>query len=352
MRRLMLLATVDARQPAAWVALVVAAVVAALLPAAPPAGWPAPAVVATLLGAALAVMAVGDVGNLRGLAGIDGVWLAERVAWPLLGWVAAASPRQEWSLFACGGVGILATATAVATFVRRGAIAADAASAALVVAFGAVAAGWWAESLWPGRFPAGAGAAVLVLAAAATMILSTSPVPFPLRRALTAAGMFGAVAGMVAWLFLAANRAALDLAASLAWFVALAVPLATLGDGASHAAVWRRLERAAPRAPGGRLRLPPGRTRDGAFAVLTTAAVLGWPPLVATLLSGADPARSWPAASVVMALAAAAGTLLAVVWLGERAGMSPATAQAGALGGACLAVAAAMASGVAGTNWR
>lgn len=350
-RRLMLLATIDARRPATWVAVAVAAAAVAVLAGSAPAGWPAPSVVALLLGAAIAVTALGDVAELRSPAGIDRGWLAERVAWPLLAWIAAAALRQDVPLLACGGVGILAAATLVAGVARRGATGADAASAALVVASAAVAAGWWAESLWPGPSSAATGAAVVVLGTAAA-VGPRSSVRFRLRRALTAAGMIGAVAGMVAWLFLAANRAGLDLAASLAWFAALAVPEATLGDGVSHARVWRRLERAAARAAGGRLRLPPGRTRDGVFAVLTTGAILGWPPLVAALLAGADGGRSWPAAGVVMALAAAGTALLAVVWLGGRAGLGPATAQAAVLGGACLALATAMASGVVGPNCR
>lgn len=354
MRRWMLLAKIDARQPAAWFAIVVAAMAAALLPETAPAGWPAPAVVATLLGGTLAVMAVGDAGNLRAPAGIDVGWLAERIAWPLLGWAAAAAWRQHWPLLACGAVGILATAALAAVVVRRGAIGADAASAALVAAAGTCAAGWWAESLRPGRLSAGVAPALLVLAVCGT-VATSRPTPafrLHLRRALTGAGMFGALGGMVAWLSLAADRAALDLAASLAWFVALAVPAATLGDGVSHATLWRRLERAAPSAAGGRLRLPPGRTRDGVYAALTTAALLGWPPLVAAVVSGANPARSWPAASVVVALAAAAGALLALVWLGERARMSPATVQAAVLGGVCLGLAATLAAGVAGPNCR
>lgn len=359
LRRWLLLATIDSRQPAAWLALAVAAATAALLPEATPSGWPAPAVVATLLGAALAVMALGDAGNFREPSGVDVAWVAERVSWPLVGWGAAAAVRQHWPLLACGAVGIVAAAALVAALVRRGALGADAASAALLAAGGSAAAGWWAESLWPGRLPVGravetAAAAVLVLVVLPVFATTraTPALRFHLRRALTAAGMIGAVAGMVAWLLLAADRAVLDLAASLAWFAALAVPAATLGDGASHAAVWRRLERAAPSAAGGRFRLPHGRTRDGMFAVLTTGALLGWPPLVAAMVSTADLARSWPAASVVVALAVAAGALLAVVWLGERAGMRPATVQAAAIGGACLALAAALAAGVAGPNCR
>lgn len=354
LRRWMLLARIDARQPAAWLAAAVAALVAAWLPCPTPAGWPTPAVVATLLGAALAVMALGDAGNFRDLTSLDVGWLAERVAWPLLGWAAAAALRQNWLLLACGAVGMLASAMLVAALVRRGALGADAASTALVAAAGAVAAGWWAESSLSGRLPAGAVVAVLllgVLGAAATMS-PTLPVRLHVRRALTAAGMVGALAGMVAWLFLAADRAALDLAASLAWFAALAVPAATLGDGVSHADPWRRLERVAPGDGARRPRLGPGRTRDGVLAVLTTGALLGWPPLVAALLSGAQLAGAWPAVSVVVAVGAAAGALLAVVWLGERAGMSPASLQAAVIGCACLALVAAMATEVAGPNCR
>jgi hypothetical protein len=134
--------------------------------------------------------------------------------------------------------------------------------------------------------------------------------------------MMGAMAGMVGWLFLAAEHAIFDLVASLAWFAALAVPSATMGDGVSHAAVWRRLERAAPR---GRLRLGPGRTRDGVQAVVTAAAVVGWPPLVAAALAGGDAARSVAAWLVVSAIAAAAILLLGAVGLGRLVGATPDT---------------------------
>lgn len=350
LRRWMLLARIDARQPAAWLALAVAAAAAALLPEAAPAGWPAAPVVGTLLGAAVAVMALGDAGHLGGAGGTDGGWLAERIAWPLLGWGVAAALREHWPLLACGWIGIVAAALLVAVLVRRGALGADAASAALVAAGASAAVGWWVDSVWPGRFPAGALAAaslaVVALGASAAVGLARG-LRAGLRRLLTAAGMTGALVGMVAWLFLAADRAPLDLASSLAWFAALAVPAATLGDGVLHAAVWRRLERAAPRPAGGRPRLPPGRARDGVIAALSHAALLGWPPLVAAAMSGASLARAWPAASVVLALAVAAGVLLAIVWLGEWAAGSPATVQALAIACACLAVAGTMA-GLAG----
>ena len=339
LRRWMLLVRIDVRQPAAWLALVLAVVTAGLVPGTPAAGSPGPALMATLLGGMLAVMAVGDAGDFRAAAGIDVGWLAERIAWPLAGWAAVAASRHDWPLLGCGAVGILATATLVAALVRQGAVGADAASAALLAAGGSGAAGWTAESVWPGRFPAGAAAVVLlglVVFGTGVMVRPTPALRFHLRRALTATGMFGALGGMVAWLLLAADRAVLDLMVSLAGFVALAIPAATLGDGVSHAALWRRVERAAAAAEGGRLHLPPGRHRDGVFAVLTTAAVLGWPPLVAAVIAG--PARSWPAAQVVLALMGTGGAALAVVWLGERASLRPATVQATALGWACLAV--------------
>lgn len=350
MRRLMALARIDARRPAAWLSLAVALAVAAMLPAASPEGWPGPAVAATLLGAAVAVMALGDAAPAAVAADIDlGRW-AERAAWPLLGWGIAAGPRGDFEVLACGELGILSAAGLVAALVRRGALGADAASAALVAAGASTAAGWWADAIWPTRMPGGAIAAgLLALAALGVAVgLHSSPaIRSGLRRLLTAAGMAGAIAGMVGWLFLAVDRAALDLTASLAWFAALAVPPATLGDGVSHAAVWRRLERAAPRAQGARPRPPPGRTRDGVLAVLTAAAILGWPPLVAAALSGAGLAGAWPAASVPVALAGAAGVLLLVAWVCERAAVSPATAHAAALACAILAVAGALAYGAA-----
>lgn len=347
LRRWLLQARIDARQPAVWLALGVAALAAAMLPDAPPPGWPAPAAVATLLGAAAAVMALGDAGRLGGDVG----WLAGRTVWPLVGWGAVAALRGQPALLAAGWSGAVAGGLIVALLVRRGAVVADAASAALVAAGASAAVGWWIDSAWPGWLPAGVGAAAILALGALGAAAAIPPAPVlraGLRPLLTAAGMTGALAGMVAWLFLAADRAAFDLAASLAWFAALAVPVATLGDGVSHGAVWRRLERAAPRAAGAPRRLPPGRGRDSVLAVVGHAALLGWPPLVAAVIAGASLARAWPALGVVLALAAAAGALVAVVRLGESAGASPATLQAVAVAGACLALAGAMAGAADG----
>lgn len=360
MRRLILLATIDARRPAAWLTLGVAAIVAALLSAAPPDGCPPPAVIAVAIGASLAVAAIGDATPRANAAVIDAARVAERAAWPLVGWWSgclfgwpvAAGGQPDVALAVAGGLGIVAGGGLFALLNRRGLLGADAASATLVVAAGAGALGWWAESVWPGQMPGG-GVASGVLAGgavAAWALLGRQPGggALPTRAAarhlLTAAAMMGAMAGMVGWLFLAVELARLDLAASLAWFVALAVPAATLGDGVSHAALWRRLERLAPR--GGGVRLAPGPIRDSLQAVLTTAALLGWPPIVVAALAGGDVAKSGAALSVVGALAAAAGVLLVIVSLGRAVGATPDTQLAVAVAGTCLGLAACVALGL------
>ncbi|MFM8497701.1 MAG: hypothetical protein ACKOEM_19595 [Planctomycetia bacterium] len=346
MRRLILLATIDARRPAAWLALVVAVVGAALLSAAPLDGCPTPSVIAAVVGAGLAVAAIGDATPRANAADLDVARVAERAAWPLVGWLVAAGGLGDALLAATGALGILAGGGLFALLSRRGMLAADAASATLVVTAGAGALGWWAGGAWPGRMPGGAGAggvlAGVTIGAWAMLGRWPSSAAMPARSTarhlLTAAAMMGAMAGMVGWLFLAADLARLDLVASLAWFVALAVPAATLGDGVSHAVVWQRLAGAAPR--GGGWRPAPGRVRDSLQATLTTAALLGWPPLVVAALAGSDAARLGAALSVVAALAVAAAVLLAIVGLGGVARATPDTQLAVAITGTCLCMAA------------
>ncbi|MEI6239970.1 MAG: hypothetical protein WCR51_06250 [Planctomycetia bacterium] len=345
--RVPLLASVDARRPAAWLALATAAIGAALLPDAVPADCPAPAVMAAVFGALLAVMAIGDAVPQGHTPAFDLVWLAERAAWPLFGWLLAAGGRADVWLAGSGALGIATGAALLAILGRRGLLAADAASATLVAAGCAGAAGWWADVVWPERMP-GAGVAIggfvgLAVTAGALLghrqVSPATSVRYTARHLLTAAAMMGAMAGMVGWLFLAADLAAFDLVASLAWFVSLAVPAATLGDGVSHAAVWRRVERAAPHCAGGRLRLGPGRRRDGVLAAVTAAALLGWPPLVAAAVAGGDVARSWPSLLVVAALAVAVIVLLCIVSLGGAVGATPDTQLAVAIAGTCLCMA-------------
>jgi len=343
-RRLLLLVSIDARRPAAWLTLAAAAAVGMLSAASSDAG-PTPAVWAAVVGAVLAVAALGDVTPQRSGAICDPVWCGERVAWPLCGWLVAAACFGGGGATAHGAVGSVAGGALFAMLCRRGLLAADGASMTFVVACCAGAAGWWADAVWPGQMP-GAVVTTVVLGGVAAAVWAlrgfrevetVATVRSSARHLLTAAAMMGAMAGMVGWLFLAAEHAICDLVASLAWFGALAVPSATLGDGVSHAAVWRRLERAAPR---GRLRLGPGRTRDGVQAVVTTAALVGWPPLVAAALAGGDAARSGAAWIVVVAVAAAAVLLLGAVGFGRLVGATPDT-QLAVVVVVCLAVAVA-----------
>ncbi|NBW97464.1 MAG: hypothetical protein EBR28_12240, partial [Planctomycetia bacterium] len=290
LRGLALLVRIDARRPAAWLALATAVAAAWLLPLATVPGSPPAPVTSILLGGVLAVMAVG--GLEAAATERAGPWFAERAAWPLAGWVAAAGLRGEAVSLVAGGLAVVAV---VFSLVGAFYYLPDAASAALAAAAAAGAVGWAVTASGAGG-GAGVAAAVVVLAifAAGVMACATrGPAEWEVaprhsaRRLLTALAMGGALTGMVAWLLLAEDRTGLDLAASLALLVALAVPAATLGDGVSHLAAWRRVERAAPVADP-RRRLPPGRRRDILLGVLVPAAILGWPPIVAATLSGAD----------------------------------------------------------------
>lgn len=344
-----LLVSIDARRPAAWLTLAAAAGVAVVLAVAPGGDAPTPPVTAVVVGALLAVAAIGGSACPRNVVECAAVWWAERAAWPLLGWLLAAGWWGGGALVACGACGIAIGAALLALLCRSGLLAADAASVTLVAACCAGAAGWWADGAWSDLLPGGVVATGVFGAAAllAGILLggrefrSATSARYTTRHLLTAAAMMGAMAGMVGWLFLATELAACELAASLAWFGALVVPAATLGDGVSHAAVWRRLEQAAPRCGGPRLRLAPGRMRDGVQAVVTTAAVLGWPPLVAAALAGGDAARSGAAFLVVAALAAAAVLLLAAVGLAGLVAAAPDTHLAVVGAATSLAVAVA-----------
>ena len=347
LRGLALLVRIDARRPAAWLALATAVAAAWLLPLATVPGSPPAPVTSILLGGVLAVMAVG--GLEAAATERAGPWFAERAAWPLAGWVAAAGLRGEAVSLVAGGLAVVAVAAARRSLAALGLVAADAASAALAAAAAAGAVGWAVTASGAGG-GAGVAAAVVVLAifAAGVMACATrGPAEWEVaprhsaRRLLTALAMGGALTGMVAWLLLAEDRTGLDLAASLALLVALAVPAATLGDGVSHLAAWRRVERAAPVADP-RRRLPPGRRRDILLGVLVPAAILGWPPIVAATLSGADAGLAGPSALIVATIAAVAVVLWALARLGEAVGASPDTVHAAILAAACAAVLAAV----------
>jgi hypothetical protein len=339
-----LFARTDARRPASWLMLLAAAVVAADVSSA----GVTSGMVAFGAGAMLAVGAIGNL-PLRACAALGRasraprIWLVERATWPAVGVVvgaAIASPCPGPQAGAAA-TGLAAAAATVFAVRRRGVAAADAASLTLVIAGIAGAAGAiGAAQIDPvDGMPAwGVAVAIAVVAwiaagfvaavidwrrrAAAAWLHDAGP-PRMLRRWLTGVAMASALAAMTGWLFLDPSRAWLLPLLSVGWFVALAVPEAALGEGASDL--------------GGRRR---SRLRQSLAAIVTPAAILGWPAVVAAALGagGADGVRA--AAVTVVVLAVAAATLAVIVWSLAARGATAETAQAVGLS---VALAAALA---------
>jgi hypothetical protein len=158
--------------------------------------------------------------------------------------------------------------------------------------------------------------------------------------------MMAALLGMVGWLFLDPTRATDFRTMTLAWFVSLAVPLATLGDGAMHTRAWRWVYRSAPLRFSGAgptgvmLRFWRPRLGSESFSrvtVVSLAAILAWPAVVAALILAGEPAVAWRAASTVMSLAVAAVAMAGLGRAGANLGWSGDSTQALALLGALVA---------------
>jgi hypothetical protein len=374
-RWLALLARIDARRPASWLALLAAAggLVSAAqtpVPAAVALGWWA--------GTLAVVAALGELPDDEQWSGMPTPpWLAGRLLWPLaglgLGWWlewgfgAVARGESAWPAGAAVAAGIVAGGAAVRGALAWKARAADASSLALVLG-GIAAAGalavpanmldaWCLSSASLAWISA---ATISVAVAVSQSRLAPAdrptqrsdddppalPVIGPLRRRLNSSAMVAALMGMVGWLFLDPTRAADFHTMTLAWFVSLAVPLATLGDGAIHTHAWRWLYRSAPvlfpaaRSTGIMPRLWRPRLGSDSFSrvmVVSLAAILAWPALVAALILAGDPAVAWRAASTVMALAAAALALVALGSVRASLGWSGDSTQAVALLGALFA---------------
>ena len=370
-RWLALLARIDARRPASWLALLAAAggVVSAALtpvPAAVALGW---------WGGTLAVVtALGELPDDEQWSGMPTPpWLAGRLLWPLAGWglgwgfIAVVWGEDAWPAGGALAAGIVAGGAAIRVALAWKARAADASSLALVLggtaAAGALAVPANTPDAWclPSASLAWISAAIICVAVAVSQSRLAPadrrthhsadeppvlPVIGPLRRRLNSSAMVAALLGMVGWLFLDPTRAADFHTMTLAWFVCLAVPLATLGDGAMHAHAWRWLYRSAPvrfpaaRSTGVMPRLWRPRLGSESFSrvtVVSLAAILAWPALVAALILAGEPAVAWRAASTVMALAAAALGLVALGRVGASLGWSGDSTQAVALLGAVVA---------------
>jgi hypothetical protein len=329
-----LLARIDARRPASWLMLAAAIPIAAA-----PMAWPTAAMVAFGAGAVLAVGAVGSL-PLRACTALgrgarpELAWLVERAAWPAAGLAlggAIAPPRPGGAVWAAAA-GLVAAAATGYVVRRRGSPAADAGSLALVFAGIAGAAGAIGAAQIGSRpgIPAGSAAVAIALVAwavagfvaagidwrrrAADAWLHDAGPPRTLRLCLTVVAMASALAAMIGWLFLDPSRAALLPVLSVGWFVALAVPEAALGDGASDAGGWRR--------------------RQSLAAIVTPAAILGWPAVVAAALGAGGVGGIRAAAVTIVVLAVAAAVLAAIVWSLAAAGATAETAQAVALAAA------------------
>jgi len=343
LRVIPVLLRIDARRPPSWLTLVASVASGWWLSALVPAGE-TPLGAAALGGAILAVAALGDLPLPACAPWGAAVWAGSRAVWPAAGFVAGAVARLamggvSWqsglAVAIAGLIGIVAATVTVSVARRSGASAADAASLALVAAGAAAACGWLVRTRGGDLSDlAVVGIGAVVSVAVAALVARRCNVVRParaLRSALTLAAMATALVGMAAWLFLDPDRAALDLAVSLAWFVALAVPAATLGDGVSHLSGWRLLG--------------VGRMRALLVSLMADATILAWPPLVAAAVMAATPERARPALVTLVALATAALLLLVVAWVNEWLQAAPETGHAAALVIALLACMAAVSAG-------
>lgn len=327
-------------------------------------------------------------------------WACERAAWLLVGMMLgmlagsggtdSCEPESFGMLAAATAGALLAAVTTVAGRLA-GTKAADAASLTLLLATASVAAGHGLASLLGGSF-AGAMAAWLLLGGlgwawsysqqttievvlpgshrvgkvpgADVLHVDALPANGPLRQTLSRVAMVAALVAMAGWLILEpgfdpeaggghepvgqhgqwerlvqVHRAAVAWALfTAAWFIALAVPQATLQDGMAGARDWERLFRTTSGARRGgaawrpRLSVPRlGPVRFAGGVALTQAAVLGWPVLVCAVLSLPTPAAARLPLGIVIGLAAAAAVVSAIVWLGTAVHASRETVFAAAL---------------------
>lgn len=325
---------IDRRRPASWLAAATAAAAVAWLMMQPPTDAGLRVAAAVVAGAVAAAMAIGD--PPRGISGPVSAWVWLRAAWPLAAAIAATVACVAAGPVAGGGpvvpsallcLAVGATAESVRASVRAGATPADAVSMPLAVA-GAAAAAAIAAAQASGCGDAACAAAVLITWLACTAALAgwrrqRGPAAWPDSagaaglfacgpegRLLAGIAMVTALAGMVGWLFLAANAGGWYRLLVAGWFTAAAVPQATL----AAAEVERR-----------------GRP------AVAWATLLGWPLVVAAVLAP----NSVAAVDRIVSgggLAAAAVALSLLTAGFRRAGASRETALAVGLAVALFAV--------------
>lgn len=395
---------IDLRRPASWITFAMGCWLGWRCATSTLAG----SSIAMLSAAVLAVAAIGDIPLAVCLPAGRGqplFWCCERAAWPLVGMMlgmlaggGGVMPSSE-SVPAVTAGALLAAVTTVASRLS-GAKAADAASLALLMAAASAAASvglaprlggsciggvaaWlllgglvWAwsrsqrmaiEAVLTGSHRAGHAAGGDVLH------VDALPANGPLRQTLSRLAMVVALAAMAGWLVLEpaiepavgggadhvgenglwerlvqVHQAAMAWALfTAAWFIALAVPQATLQDGMAGARGWEHLFRTAAHVrheSAARWRsiwsLRPGPVRFAGGVALSQAAILGWPVLVCVVLSLPTPSAARLPLGIVIGLAAAAIVVPAIVAFGAAVRASRETIFA-----TTLAIAVAMVVG-------
>lgn len=292
-------ARIEARRPAAWIALVTAGGAAALLERA---------------GGGMAMPAAVVSGGLAALAAIGGLVRRAEPPRPAAAWWIV---RSGWPL-AGAAFGGLASAIAGHGVVAAWGVVAGALVVAAAAAVVPHVANPWREwphvALAPGR-PWGEWIA-----------------------------MPSCLAAMVVCYFLIPELAPWYAVIATGWFVVLAVPAATLAAGAADAFRRDALLRSAVAAA----RLP-GTLGHAFDTIVSQAAVLGWPAVVAAVLRGPEAlAAGGPVVAVGVLAAVAAATALAA-WIGSACRVSGETTLAALTATLAAAlVAAACRSGGAG----
>jgi hypothetical protein len=370
---------IDLRRPASWITLAMGVWAGWWCATSTAAG----SSIAMLSAAVLAVGAIGDISLAFCLPAGRGqplFWCCERAAWPLvgmmLGILAAGGGMPSFESVPAATAGALLAAVTTMASRLSGTKAADAASLALLMAAASAAASvglaprlggsciggvaawllfggmvWlWSRSqraAIEGVFPG--GNRVGHVSGGDALHVDSLPANGPLRQTLTRLAMVAALAAMAGWLVLEpaiepavgggpdhvgqndlwdrlvqVHQAAMAWALfTAAWFVALAVPQATLQDGMAGARGWEHLFRTAAHVRHESAArwlsiwsLRPGPVRFAGGVALSQAAILGWPVLVCVVLSLPTPAAARLPLCIVIGLAVAAVVVTALVALG------------------------------------
>lgn len=293
---------VDARRPASWiVAAAAVAAVVMLARAAPPSGM-----TDTAAGVCGGLLAAASLGSLAGGGGEAERWTTRvlgRLAWPVAGTAAAC-------------VWLLVTGVASRETLRITVLLAGAAVMAVMAVM------LFRLSAWR-RPGAGTGERHEDRYAGVAFSAAVGHGPPAVRSWPEALAMATTLVAMAVCYFLAPEFAAWYAVVAAAWFVVLGVPAATTASGDHDALARRDLVRTCV----GRPRLP-GTTAHALAAILTHAAILGWPAVVAAVLwRGAAWMSGGPVLAILVVASLATATAV-IVWGADACGATRDTAAA------------------------